>query len=62
MSSSPAPRPIIRDLQQWKQQILEHRRALLERVVAEFPETLTTHRTAIEMLRFRLSGPAKRTS
>jgi antirestriction protein len=58
----PAQRPVIRDFQQWKQQILEHRRALLERVVAEFPQTLTTHRTAIEMLRGRLSGPSMRTT
>ena len=54
-------RPRIHDARQWKQQILEHRRALLERVVAEFPELLATKRTSVEMLRYRLSRPPTET-
>jgi hypothetical protein len=53
------PPPVIKDAILWKQQLLEHRRALLERLVAEFPEVLKTHRTQIDTLRLKLTIGAK---
>ena len=41
----------------WQQIVLEHRRALLEKLVAEFPEIMKTQRTKIDSLRIKLSGP-----
>lgn len=49
--------PTIHDLEGWQQAILEHRRALLERLLEEFPAVLKTHRTKIDLLRIKLSGP-----
>jgi hypothetical protein len=49
--------PIVRDLEGWQQAVLEHRRALLEKLLAEFPTVLKTHRTKVDMLRIKLSGP-----
>lgn len=51
------PRPAIKDKKAWTIQILEHRRALLELLVSEFPEILTTRRSDVEIWRIRLSGP-----
>lgn len=51
------PNPAIHDLKGWQQAILEHRRALLERLVEEFPTVLKTHRTKIDLLRIKLSEP-----
>ena len=51
------PRPAVHDLEGWKHAILEHRRALLERLLEEFPAVLKTHRTKIDMIRIKLSGP-----
>ena len=49
------PPPVISDPIIWKQQILEHRRALLERLIIEFPEVLKTRRTQVDTLRIKLS-------
>ena len=48
--------PTIHDLEGWQYSILEHRRALLERLLEEFPSVLKTHRTKIDLLRIKLSG------
>lgn len=48
------PTATFQDPQLWKQQILEHRRVLLERLIAEFPQVLKTHRTAVDTLRIKL--------
>ena len=50
-------RPVVRDRRVWEMQLLEHRRALLERLVAEFPQILATQRSTLETWRIRLSGP-----
>ncbi len=47
----------MKDQEAWRLTVLEHRRALLERVVAEFPELLKTKRTQVDILRLKLSGP-----
>ncbi len=49
------PPPIIKDSLLWKQQLIEHRRALLERLIAEFPEILKTRRTQVDTLRIKLT-------
>lgn len=49
------PPPVIKDSILWKQQLLEHRRALLERLISEFPEVLKTHRTQVDTLRIKLT-------
>jgi hypothetical protein len=51
------PAPQIRDLEGWQQTILEHRRALFEKIIEEFPSVLRTHRTKVEVYRLKLSGP-----
>ena len=51
------PRPAMKDKEAWRLTVLEHRRALFERVIAEFPELLDTKRSQVEMLRIKLSGP-----
>lgn len=50
------PRPIIYDKQSWIDTLMEHRRALFERVVAAFPELLQTKRSDVDMWRIRLGG------
>ena len=52
----PVSRPVIKDLVGWQHQILEHRRALLERLITEFPDTLKTNRSIVEQWRIKLSG------
>jgi hypothetical protein len=49
-------RPQVKDLQEWQTAILEHRRALLEAVIEQFPEVMKTKRTHVDVLRFKLSG------
>ena len=49
------PPPVIKDAILWKQQLLEHRRALLERLIAEFPEVLKTRRSQVDTLRLKLT-------
>lgn len=49
-------RPQVKDLQEWQVTILEHRRALLEAVIEQFPEVMKTKRTQVDVLRFKLSG------
>jgi uncharacterized coiled-coil protein SlyX len=52
-------RPHIHDEQLWRQQLLEHRRALLERLIEEFPAVLATQRSKVEHWRTILSGPRR---
>jgi len=47
--------PQMKDKAAWIFMLLEHRRILLERVIAEFPEVLKTHRGKVEFLRHRLT-------
>lgn len=49
----PHQRPLVSDLLVWQQQLLEHRRTLLEIVIKEFPEVMLTKRTTIDMLRLK---------
>lgn len=51
------PRPVMKDQEAWRLAILEHRRALFERVVAEFPELMKTKRSQVDIMRIKLSGP-----
>ena len=51
------PRPLMKDQEAWRLAVLEHRRALFERVVAEFPELMTTKRSQVDIMRIKLSGP-----
>ena len=52
----PPPRPVITDRPAWELALLEHRRALLERLLQEFPEVVASHRTKIDILRIKLSA------
>jgi hypothetical protein len=54
-------RPHIRDEPLWRQQLLEHRRALFERLIAEFPSIIESQRSKVEHWRTLLSGPRKTT-
>jgi hypothetical protein len=47
----------MKDQEAWRLAILEHRRALFERVVAEFPELMKTKRSQVDIMRIKLSGP-----
>jgi len=47
-------RPQIKDYPSWKQLILAHQRILLERLLTEFPEALTTRRSKVDRWRLRL--------
>ena len=38
----------------WQQQLAEHRRILLEKLIAEYPEVLTTKKSIVELWRMRL--------
>jgi hypothetical protein len=51
------PRPVMKDQEAWRLAILEHRRALFERVVTEFPELMKTNRSQVDIMRIKLSGP-----
>jgi hypothetical protein len=46
--------PLLHNHDGWQLQLLEHRAALLERLIREFPQVMTTHRSQIDMWRFRL--------
>ena len=48
--------PQVKDKATWRNQVLAHRRALLELLIAEFPNVLKTHRSAVEFWRFRLKA------
>jgi len=59
-ATTAAPRlhqPMIHDLPSWHATLMEHRRALFERVVTTYPHLLKTRRSDIETWRARLSGP-----
>jgi len=47
-------RPIIHDKEGWRIVLLEYRSQLLERLIAEFPEVLTTQKSKVEFWRTRL--------
>lgn len=49
--------PTIRDLDGWKRQVMEHRRALFERLVTEFATELRGRQTDLDLWRILLSGP-----
>jgi hypothetical protein len=49
----PLQRPQLSDPTVWQQQLLEHRRALLEVVIKEFPDILKTNRTAVDLMRLK---------
>jgi hypothetical protein len=49
--------PVVKDNIAWQQAIMEHRRALFERIVIEFPELLKSKKTDIYYWRSKLSGP-----
>ena len=51
------PRPLMKDQEAWRLTVLEHRRALFERVIAEFPELMKTKRSQVDIMRIKLSGP-----
>lgn len=46
--------PAMKDKTAWRHMLIEHRRILLERLIAEFPEILKTSRTKVEFWRSRL--------
>lgn len=50
-------RPRVRDLIGWQIQLMEHRRALFERLVVAFAPELRNKRTEVDLWRTRLSGP-----
>ena len=47
-------RPVIHDKESWRLVLLEYRSRLLERLIAEFPEVLTTQKSKVEFWRTRL--------
>jgi hypothetical protein len=47
-------RPKLPDYEAWCQLIMERRRILLERFIAEYPDVLKTHKSTIENLRLRI--------
>jgi hypothetical protein len=53
----PQSAPVIHEYDAWRAILLEHRRALFERLVAAFPNELRNRRSDLEQLRIRLSGP-----
>jgi hypothetical protein len=53
----PPTAPVIHEYDAWRTILLEHRRALFERLVAAFPNELRNRRSDLEQLRIRLSGP-----
>jgi len=48
--------PLIHEYDAWKRTLMEHRRALFERLVAAFPTELANRRSDITQWRIRLSG------
>jgi len=48
--------PTVKDISGWRFSIIEHRRQLFERVVAAFPELLTSVTPKVELWRKRLSN------
>lgn len=49
--------PVIQEYDAWAAALLEHRRALFERLVAAFPTELRNRRSDIEQIRIQISGP-----
>ncbi|NDE15537.1 hypothetical protein EBZ80_11465 [bacterium] len=49
--------PVIHEYDAWRAALMEHRRALFERLVAAFPEELRNRRSHVEQLRIQISGP-----
>jgi hypothetical protein len=50
-------RPTLHDRDGWAIQLLEHRRALFERVVQSFPELLKQRRSDVDLWRIKLKPP-----
>jgi hypothetical protein len=48
-------RPVLRFQDEWISQVMEHRRILLETLIKEFPEVVTTNRSKIDVLRLRIT-------
>jgi hypothetical protein len=49
--------PRIKDYDGWTAAIMEHRRALLERVLQEYPTVKTQFRSQVDIWRLRLKIP-----
>ena len=47
-------RPRLKDYAAWELLLIERRRILLERIIAEFPDLLKTQRTKVDVLRVQL--------
>ena len=50
-------RPTLHDRDGWAIQLLEHRRALFERVVQSFPELMKQRRSDVDLWRIKLKPP-----
>jgi len=48
------PNPTLGCHDGWQQQLAEHRRRLLEKLIAEFPDVLTTKKSTVDLWRLRL--------
>ena len=46
-----------RRMPELQQILLEHRRALLEKLIQLFPDVLKTHRSVVDLWRLRLKAP-----
>jgi hypothetical protein len=46
--------PIVKDAIAWRDMLLEHRRRLFERLLAEFPEVVKAQQTQVAIWRTRL--------
>ena len=46
--------PVLKYHDGWQQQIAEHRRSLLEKLIAEYPELLKSKKSVIETWRYKL--------
>jgi hypothetical protein len=47
-------RPRLNDYAAWDLLLIERRRIMLERIIAEFPDVLKTQRTKVDVLRAQL--------
>jgi hypothetical protein len=51
------PPPLMTDQEIWRNHIIAHRRVLLEKVIAAFPEVLRKKKTQVDILRASLRPP-----
>lgn len=54
----PLPTPQLQHRDLWNRQVIEHRRALFERVLAEFPDVAKARRNDVAVWRARLRAAA----